>query len=117
LDVKGSIHQSQGVAELTSGKESICCFTFGENGKLWTAWNKNISPRSMLDDNPKVFGALTKSVTTHGVEPPQGWRGEERNQIEQEGEGLQNAPTKGRKDKGSTVQTHWRENVMTTLPA
>jgi hypothetical protein len=43
---------------------------------------KNISPRSKQDDNARVFGALTKSVTTHGVEPPQGWRGEERNQIE-----------------------------------
>jgi hypothetical protein len=78
---------------------------------------KNISPRSMQDDIARVFGALTKSVTTHGVEPPQGWRGEERNQIEQEGEDRQNAPTKGRKDKGSTVQTHWREDEMTTLPA
>jgi hypothetical protein len=78
---------------------------------------KNISPRSMQDDNPKVFGALTKSVTTHGVEAPQGWRGEERNQIEQEGEGRQNVPTKGRKDKGSTVQTQWREMLKTTIPA
>jgi hypothetical protein len=78
---------------------------------------KNFSPRSMQDENPRVFGALTKSVTTHGVEALQGWRGEERNQIEQEGEGRQNAPSKGRKDKGSTFQTHWRENEMTTLPA
>jgi hypothetical protein len=88
-----------------------------KEGEALNVTEKNISPRSMQDDNARVFGALTKSVTTQGVEPPQGRRGEERNQIEQEGGGRQNAPTKGRKDKGSKVQTQWRENEMTTLPA
>jgi hypothetical protein len=88
-----------------------------KEGEARNSTEKNISPRSKQDDIAKVFGALNESVTTHGVELPQGWRSEEQNQIEQEGEGRQNAPTKGRKDKGSTVQTHWRENEMTTLPA
>jgi hypothetical protein len=78
---------------------------------------KNISPRSKQDDNARVFGALTKSVTTHGVEPPQGWRGEERSPHLTKGEGRQNARTKGRKDKGNTVRTQWREKLKTTLPA
>jgi hypothetical protein len=78
---------------------------------------KNISPRRKQDDTARVFGALKKSVTTHGVEAPQGWRGEERNQIEQEGEGRQNAPTKGRKGKGTAVQAQWWEKLKTTIPA
>jgi hypothetical protein len=117
LDGKGSIHQARGVAELTSGKEKNWLLHFWRKWEAMKVTEKNISPRSKQDDNARVFGSLPKSVTTHGVEPPQRWRGEKRNQIEQEGEGRQNAPTKGRKDKGSTFQTHWRENVMTTMPS
>jgi recombinational DNA repair ATPase RecF len=88
-----------------------------KEGEARNSTEKNIILRRKQDDTAKVFGAWNESVTTHGVELPQGWRSEEQNQIEQEGEDRKNAPTKGRKDKGSAVQTHWRENEMTTLPA
>jgi hypothetical protein len=51
------------------------------------------------------------------VEPSQGWRSEEQNHIEQEGEDRQNAPTMAKKDKESTVQTQWREMLTTNIPA
>jgi hypothetical protein len=88
-----------------------------KEGEARNSTEKIVSPRRKQDDTARAFGAWNKIVTTHGVGLRQGWRSEERNQIEQEGEGRQNAPTKGRKDKGSAVQTHWRENEMTTLPA
>jgi hypothetical protein len=88
-----------------------------KEGEALNVTEKNIILRRKQDDTARVFGAWNESVTTHGVEPPQGWRGGERNQIEQEGEGRQNAPTMAKKDKGSTVQTQWRRNLMPTLPA
>jgi hypothetical protein len=88
-----------------------------KEGEARNSTEKIISPRSKQDDIAKVFGAWNESVTTHGVELPQGWRSEEQNHIEQEGEDRQNAPTMAKKDKGSTVQTQWRQNLMPTLPA
>jgi hypothetical protein len=88
-----------------------------KEGEARNSTEKIIILRRKQDDIAKVFGAWNESVTTHGVELPQGWRSEEQNHIEQEGEDRQNAPTMAKKGKGTAVQAQWWEKLKTTIPA
>jgi hypothetical protein len=64
-------------------------------GEARNSTEKNIILRRKQDDTARVFGAWNESVTTHGVELPQGWRSEEQNHIEQEGEERQRNSSPG----------------------
>jgi hypothetical protein len=88
-----------------------------KEGEARNSTEKIIILRRKQDDTAKEFGAWNESVTTHGVELPQGWRSEEQNHIEQEGEDRQNAPTMAKKGKGTAVQAQWWEKLKTTIPA